>query len=348
LLSATLIAMATVGCFSNGGGGTAGGGAKPRLNAAGSTFVFPMMSKWSSEYDKAKSVEVNYQSIGSGGGIQQMTEKTADFGCTDGPMTEKQLSLAKEKGGDVFHIPLCMGAVVPAYNLDEVKEPLIFSGPVLADIYLAKIKKWNDKAIQDLNPGVKLPDKEIGVVYRSEGSGTTYVWVDYLAKVSPEWKEKVGVSTSVKWPIGEGAKGNEGVAGRVKSNPGSIGYIELTYALSNNIAFGHVKNKEGVPIKAELKSIQAAADNSLKNIPDDLRYSITDADGKDSYPISGTVWAVIYVNQPSDNGKHVVDFLRWITHDGQELTGPLNYVRLPKGLVERLEKKLDQVKIAGK
>src|SRR5579862_6729322 len=230
LLTALLGALATVGCFGS-SGGTGVNAAKPRLNAAGSTFVFPMMSKWSSEYDKAKSVEVNYQSIGSGGGIQQMTEKTADFGCTDGPMTDKQLSVAKEKGGEVVHIPLCMGAVVPAYNLEEIKEPIIFSGTVLADIYLGKIKKWNDKALADLNPGVKLPDKEIGVVYRSEGSGTTYVWVDYLAKVSSEWKDKVGVATSVKWPIGEGAKGNEGVAGRVKGNPGSIGYIELTYAL---------------------------------------------------------------------------------------------------------------------
>ena len=341
LVTMTLLTLTVIGC--NGGGG-----AKPRLNGAGSTFVYPMMTKWTAEYDNAKGVEVNYQSIGSGGGIQQMTEKTADFGCTDGPLSEAQLKLAQDKGGEVFHIPLVMGAVVPVYNLAEVQEALTFTGPVLADIYLGKIKKWNDKALQDLNPGVKLPDKEIGVVYRSEGSGTTYVWVEYLAKVSPEWKTKVGVATSVKWPVGEGAKGSEGVAGRVKENPGSFGYVELTYALANKIAYGKVRNKEGVAISADQKSIQAAAANSLKSIPDDLRYSITDADGKDSYPICATTWAVLYTNQTGPNGQHVVDFLRWVTHDGQELTEAKHYVRLPKGIVERLEKKLDQVKVAGK
>ena len=327
-----------VGC-----GGCSSG--KPRLNGAGSTFVYPMMSKWAAEYDKAKSVEVNYQSIGSGGGIQQMTAKTADFGCTDGPMNDEQMQKAKDTGGDLFHIPLVMGAVVPAYNLPEVTEPLTFSGPVLAEIYLGKVTKWNDKAIQDLNPGVTLPDKSISVVHRSDGSGTTYVWVDYLAKVSPEWKKKVGVATSVSWPAGEGAKGNEGVSGRVKAAPGAIGYIELIYAMQNDIKFGLVRNKEGIAIKANLKSITAAGDASLKDLPDDLRYSITDADGKDSYPIAGTVWAVIYVNQPAGKGKEVVDFIRWVTHEGQQYCEELHYAKLPRGLVERVEKKLDAVKI---
>ncbi len=322
-----------------------GGGQKQRLNGAGSTFVYPMMSKWAAEYDTARAVEVNYQSIGSGGGIQQMTAKTADFGCTDGPMNEEQLQKARDTGGEVVHIPLVMGAVVPAYNLAEVKEPLTFSGPLLADIYLGKVKKWNDKAIQKLNPGVRLPEKDIGVVHRSDGSGTTYVWVDYLAKVSEEWKEKVGVATSVNWPAGEGAKGNEGVAGRVKETPGAIGYIELIYALQNDINYGLVKNKEGATIKAELKSITAAADNALNEIPEDLRYSITDAGGKDSYPICGTVWAVIYVNQPAPTGRHVVDFLRWVTHDGQQFCEGLQYAKLPPGLVERVEKRLDSVKV---
>lgn len=320
------------------------GGGKPRLNGAGSTFVYPMMSKWSAEYNKAKSVEVNYQSIGSGGGIQQMTAKTADFGCTDGPMNEEQLKKAKEVGGNVLHIPLVMGAVVPAYNLPGVKQRLTFSGPLLADIYLGKIRKWNDKAIQELNPGVMLPNNDVGVVHRSDGSGTTYVWVDYLAKVSPEWSKRVGVATSVDWPTGEGAKGNEGVSGRVKAAPGAIGYIELTYALQNKIDFGLVKNQEGVAIKADLRSITSAADNALKDIPDDLRYSITDAAGKGSYPICGTVWAVIYVNQPSAKGQHVVDFLRWITHDGQQFCEGLDYAKLPGGLVERIDKKLALVK----
>jgi phosphate transport system substrate-binding protein len=334
-----LAAAATVGI------GGCGGGGKPRLNGAGSTFVYPMMSKWAAEYDKAKGVEVNYQSIGSGGGIQQMTAKTADFGCTDGPMNEEQLQKAKETGGEVVHIPLVMGAVVPAYNLEGVTEPLTFSGPLLADIFLGKVKKWNDKAIQDLNPGVALPDKDIGVVHRSDGSGTTYVWVDYLAKVSPEWKKRVGVATSVDWPAGEGAKGNEGVAGRVKASPGAIGYIELIYALQNDIKFGLVKNKEGAAIKADLKSITAAADNALKEIPEDLRYSITDAAGKDSYPISGTTWAVVYVNQPSGKGQQVVDFLRWATHEGQQFTEDLHYAKLPPGLVERVDKKLASIQM---
>jgi phosphate transport system substrate-binding protein len=236
---------------------------------------------------------------------------------------------------------------VPAYNLEEVTEPLVFSGPVLADIYLGKIRKWNDKSLQELNPGVNLPDKKIAVVYRADGSGTTYVWVDYLAKVSKEWKDEIGVATSVTWKkdVGEGAKGNEGVSGRVKSSAGALGYVELTYALQNKIKYGLVKNKEGTAVKPELKSITAAADNSLKEIPDDLRYSITDAPGKDSYPICGTVWAVVYVNNPGGKGKEVVDFLHWVTHDGQQYCEALDYAKLPKGLVERVEKKLATIKV---
>ena len=345
VLTASFLGVASVGLATVLLIGCSGGGGKPRLNGAGATFIYPMMSKWAAEYDKAKGVEVNYQSIGSGGGIQQMTAKTADFGSTDGPMNEEQLEKARETGGEVVHIPLAMGAVVPIYNLEDVSEPLTFTGPVLADIFLGKIKKWNDQAIQDLNPGVKLPNKDIGVVHRSDGSGTTYIWVDYLAKVSPEWKKKVGVATSVNWPTGEGAKGNEGVAGSVRGSPGSIGYIELIYALQNDIKFGLVKNKEGVAVKASLKSITAAADNALKDIPEDLRYSITDAAGKDSYPISGTNWAVIYVNQPSGTGQQVVDFLRWVTHDGQQFCEDLHYAKLPPGLVKRVEKKLDSVKV---
>ncbi len=325
--------------------GCGGGGPATRLNGGGATFVYPMMSKWASEYEKARGVQVNYQSIGSGGGIQQMTGKTFDFGCTDGPMNDEQLHKAGEVGGDVVHIPLVLGAVVPAYNLAEVKEPLTFSGPVLADIYLGKIRKWNDRALQDLNPKVRLPALDIGVVHRSDGSGTTYIWADYLAKVSAEWGKRVGVATSVDWPCGEGAKGNEGVSGRVKATPGALGYVELIYALQNDIPFGAVLNREKVAVTPDLKSVTAAADNALKDIPEDLRYSITDAPGKDSYPISGTDWAVIYVRQPADKGQAVVDFLRWCTHDGQQFCEGLKYARLPKGLVERLEKKLDAVRV---
>jgi phosphate transport system substrate-binding protein len=330
------LAAALVGCGGCGSG-------KPRLNGAGSTFVYPMMSKWAAEYDRSKGIEVNYQSIGSGGGIQQMTAKTADFGCTDGPMNDEQLEKAMEVGGPVIHIPLVMGAVVPAYNLPGVKEQLTFSGPVLADIYLGKIKKWNDKAIKELNPGVKLPDQGIGVVHRSDGSGTTYVWVDYLAKVSTEWKKQVGVATSVNWPVGEGAKGNEGVSGRVKASTGALGYVELIYALQNDIKFGRVRNKEGTAVQPSLESVTAAAENALTKIPEDLRYSITNAGGKDSYPISGTVWAVIYLKQPAGTGRQVVDFLRWVTHEGQQFCADLKYAKLPPGLVSRLEKRLDSV-----
>jgi phosphate ABC transporter phosphate-binding protein len=345
-LTTTAIAAVGLGGLLVTTSGCGGGGAEEkRLNGAGSTFVFPMMSKWSSEYDKAKGVKVNYQSIGSGGGIKQMIEKTVDYGCTDGPMNAEQLQEAKDKGGEVVHVPLVMGAVVPAFNLPGV-DHLTFSGPVLADIFLGKIKNWNDTGIQELNPDVKLPDKDIVVVHRSDGSGTTYIWVDYLAKVSPAWKEKVGVATSVKWPAGDGEKGNEGVAGRVKGTDGALGYIELIYALQNDIKFGKVKNKAGVAIMADLKSVTAAADAALTNIPDDLRYSITDAEGKESYPISGTVWAVVYVSQPADKAQVVVEFLRWCLHDGQKFTDDLHYSKLPAGLVEKADKKLDLVKAA--
>jgi phosphate ABC transporter phosphate-binding protein len=339
LAGTATVALVAFGC------NRSGSGSAPRLNAGGSTFVYPMMSKWASEYEKAKGAQVNYQSVGSGGGIQQMTAKTFDFGCTDAPMNEEQLQKARETGGEVVHIPLAMGGVVPTYSLEEVAEPLRFSGPVLADIFMGKIKKWNDPALLALNPNANLPDKDIVVVHRSEGSGTTYIWADYLSKVSPEWKEKVGVATSVKWPVGTGQKGNEGVAGLVQRTPGSIGYVELIYATQNNIKFGSVRNKEGQFVTASLESVTAAADNALSLIPEDLRYSITDAPGKNSYPVAGTVWAVIYVNQPADKGTAVVEFLKWITHEGQEFTAELHYARLPKGLIEKVDGKLSLVKV---
>ncbi len=317
-----------------------------RLNAAGSSFIFPLMSKWTSEYYKAKGIKVNYQSTGSGSGIQQMTAKTVEFGCTDSPMNEEQLGKSKETGGEVVHIPLVMGAVVVAYNLEKIKTPLTFSGPVLADIFLGKITKWNDDSIKKLNPTVALPDLSIAVAHRSEGSGTTFIWADYLAKVSPEWKTKVGVGTSVNWPSGVGHKGNEGVAGAVKRTAGTIGYMELTYAIQNSIPYANVVNKEGMAIKPSMESVTAAAEAALENIPDDLRYSLTDAPGKDSYPISGTVWAVAFINHA--NGKTVADFLRWVTHEGQAHAEPLHYSTLPKGLVDRAEKKLVQIAAGSK
>jgi phosphate transport system substrate-binding protein len=304
------------------------------------------MTKWASEYDKSRGIKVNYQSIGSGGGIQQMTAKTMDFGCTDAPMNAEQLKKAQESKGDVVHIPLIMGAVVPIYNLEEVQEPLHFSGPILADIYLNKIKKWNDPAIAKLNPTAALPNKEIVVVFRSDGSGTTFIWADYLSKVSSEWKSRVGLGTSLNWPTGVGAKGSEGMSGQVKRSAGSIGYVELTYALHNNIKYGLVQNREGIAIKGSLESVTAAASAALADIPEDLRYSLTDAPGKEAYPISGTVWAVVYTNQPAAKEPALVAFLHWVTHEGQQFAEDLNYARLPPGLVEKLDKKLDQIRAA--
>jgi phosphate transport system substrate-binding protein len=333
-----LIALSTLACAT-------GCGSSKRLNAGGATFVYPMMSKWAAEYKKETGIEVNYSSIGSGGGIQQMTAKTFDFGCSDGPMNDEQMEKCREKGGEALHIPLVMGSVVPTYNLEGVEKPLKFTGPVLADIFLGKITRWNDEALAKLNPGVDLPDKKIVVVHRSDGSGTTYIWVDYLAKVSREWKKKVGVATEVNWPVGVGQKGNEGVAGHVRRSPGAIGYVELIYALQNKMGYGKVQNREGEFVLATLEAVSAAADASLKTIRDDLRYSITDAPGKASYPISGTTWAVVYDKLPARKGQMVVDFLRWVTHEGQEYCEPLHYARLPKELVKRLDKKLDSIQV---
>jgi len=345
-----VFALLMSGCSRPSGTGSEAGSV--RLNGGGATFIYPLMSKWASVYEKEKGGQINYQSIGSGGGIQKMTAKEFDFGCTDAPLNKEQMEKARAVGGEVLHIPLAMGAVVPAYNLEEVKEPLQFTGPVLADIFLRKITRWNDDRIKQINPKVaeQLPAKEIVVVHRSEGSGTTYIFADYLAKVSPEWKDKVGVSTSLRWPEDTvGAKGNEGVAGQVRLNPGAIGYIELIYALQNDIKFGSVQNPEGDFIRANIESVTAAASNALSEIPDDLRYSLTNAPGKESYPISGTNWAIIYVNQLAGKGPAVVEFLRWATREegGQRYAKELHYAPLPKGLVERVSAKLALVKIGG-
>lgn len=342
-IASALVAVSIL--VSAGCSGGKDGGSKARLNAGGSTFVFPMLSAWADEYKSATGVEVNYQSIGSGGGIQQMTAKTFDFGCTDGPMNQEQLDKAKEVGGEAVHIPLVMGAVVPAYTLKGVTEPLKFTGPLLADIFMGKVKKWNDPALQEINPGIDLPDLGIVVIHRSDGSGTTYVWADYLAKVSPAWKKEIGVGTSLKWPVGIGQKGNEAVARQTKQTEGGIGYIELTYALQTGIPYGHVKNKAGHFIKPTLESVRAAAASALSDIPDDLRYSITDAPGKDAYPVSGTVWAVVYAKLGAERGQAVKDFLHWATHEGQKHCEPLHYTPLPEGLVKRIEKKLDSITV---
>jgi phosphate transport system substrate-binding protein len=352
-----LLTVALVGCSggtSNTKGGSdsgkgGGGDGDKRLNIGGATFIQPMMSKWGSEYYKAKNVKVNYNSVGSGTGINQMIARTYDFGCSDAPMNPKQLEKAQEKGGKVVHIPLAMGAVVPTYNLPGIEKPLRFTGEVLADIFLGKITKWNDPKLQKLQEeGVTLPDLGIAVVHRSDGSGTTYIFADYLAKCSSEWKENVGVNTSLKWPVGVGANGNEGVAGQVERTAGALGYNELIYALAKkNLKYGSVKNKADHYILGSLESVTKAADASLKSIPEDLRFSLTDAPGKDSYPISGTNWAVVYVHQPADKVELIKNFLTWVTHEGQEFCERLHYARLPQSLVERLTKKIELIKSAS-
>jgi phosphate transport system substrate-binding protein len=318
---------------------------KPTLQGAGSSFVAPLMVLWAAAYEKTEDGgKIDYRSLGSGGGIKLLTQQKVDFGCTDGPMTDAQLEKARSAGGEVLHVPLVLGAVVPAYHLPGVKGPLRFTGPVLADIYLGKVKKWNAEALADLNRGVKLPDKEIVVVHRRDDSGTTYIWADYLAKVSPQWKQEVGVGVDIKWPTGEAEVGNEGVAEYVQSTPYSIGYVELSYAVQMDLPFGLVRNRGGEFVKASLPGVRATAANALVDIPEDLRYSLTDAPGKESYPICGTTWAIVYAEQPPEKGKQLADFLRWAIGAGQERVERVFYARLPDSLLERASKNIDQIR----
>jgi phosphate transport system substrate-binding protein len=289
-------------------------------------------------------VQINYQSIGSGGGIRQLTNQTVFFGATDGPMTPEQMQAAP---GKILHLPTVLGAVVPIYNLPGTQGELKFNGPVLADIFLGKITKWNDPAIAKLNSGVKLPATDITVVHRSDGSGTSYIWVDFLAKVSPEWLKKVGVNTSVNWPVGLGGKGNEGVSGLVQQTPGSIGYVELIYALQNKIAYGSVQNAEGEFVRATIQAVTAAAGAAVKNMPKDFRVSITNAPGKGVYPISSFTWILLYEN-PKDKAqsKVMVDFMKWALTDGQKFAGELGYAPLPAEVVKLEMDALGTIKVA--
>jgi phosphate transport system substrate-binding protein len=307
--------------------------AQTKLNGAGATFPNPMYSKWFSEYHKLHpEIEVNYQSIGSGGGIRQVIAGTVDFGASDGPMTDDQLKEAKTK---ILHFPTVLGADVPAYNIPGVNAELKFTPEALAGIFLGKVAKWNDKAITSVNPGVNLPDRDIVVVHRSDGSGTTYIWTDYLAKVSSEWLSQVGKGTSVKWPIGLGGKGNEGVAGMIRQLPGSIGYVELIYAVQNNISYGSVKNSAGAFVKATLEGVTAAAASSPK-MPPDFRVSITNAPGKDAYPISSFTWLLVpEQSKDAAKGKILADFLNWMVTDGQKMTAALSYAPLPDAVVQK-------------
>jgi phosphate transport system substrate-binding protein len=316
------------------------------LTGAGATFPYPMYSKWFSDYHKMHGdIEINYQSIGSGGGIKQVTEGTVDFGATDGPMNDEQLAEFKAKRGcDVLHFPTVMGAVVPTYNIPGVTGELNFTPEALAGIFLGKITKWNDPAIASANAGVKLPNSDVVVVHRSDGSGTTFIWVDFLAKVSPEWKSKVGVKTSVNWPVGLGGKGNEGVAGQVKQTENSIGYVELIYAIQNKMSYGKVKNPAGVFVKADLASVTAAAAGAAANMPEDFRVSITNAPGKAAYPISSFTWLLV-PNKIQDPAKRkaVTGFLTWMLGPGQAQGAALSYAPLPKAVVAKEIKAISKI-----
>jgi phosphate transport system substrate-binding protein len=305
------------------------------LNAAGATFPYPMYSKWFDVYRQAHpGVQINYQSIGSGGGIRQLIDKTVDFGASDGPMSDEQL---KQASVPILHFPTVMGADVPSYNVPGVATDLNFTPEALAGIFLGKITKWNDPAIASANSGVKLPGDDIVVVHRSDGSGTTYIWTDYLSKISPEWQTKVGKATSVNWPVGLGGKGNEGVAGLIQQTPDSIGYIELIYAVQNKIAYGRVKNAAGVFVKADLAGVSAAAAAAAKSMPDDFRVSITNPEGnKAAYPISSFTWLLI-PSKFADATKRdaVKDFLKWMMTDGQAYCEGLAYAKLPKEVVAK-------------
>ncbi len=311
------------------------------INGAGATFPYPIYSKWFNEYHrKFPQIQINYQSIGSGGGIRQVIEGTVDFGATDGPMTDEQLKQGKTK---ILHFPTVLGAVVPAYNLPGVSQEINFTPEALAGIFLGKITKWSDPELEKSNAGVNLPDKNIVVIHRSDGSGTTYVWVDYLSKVNPEWKSKVGVNTSVNWPVGLGGKGNEGVAGLIKQTPNSIGYVELIYAIQNKMPYGKVRNSAGTLVKADLASVTAAAAGAVKTMPADFRVSITNAAGKDAYPVSSFTWLLIPSRIPDQAKKKVFkDFLQWMLTDGQNMVEALSYAKLPEEVVA-----MEQKAIAG-
>jgi phosphate transport system substrate-binding protein len=315
-----------------------------QINGAGATFPAPIYSKWFSEYNKLHpDIQINYQPLGSGAGVRQITGRTVFFGASDGPMTQEQLLAAP---GKILHLPTVLGAVVPIYNIAGVSQELKFSGPVLADIFLGKLTKWNDPAIAKLNPGVNLPGTDIVVAHRSDGSGTTYIWVDYLSKVSPEWKKRVGVAQSVNWPAGVAAAKNDGVAAIVSQTPGAIGYVELIYALTTKTAYGQVQNANGKFVKASIESVTAAAAEAAKQMPADYRVSITNAPGDAVYPVSSFTWLLLY-QDPKDKaqGKAMVDFMKWALVDGQKFAADLGYAPIPKNVVDMEMKTLATIKV---
>ena len=343
----TLLMLPLAGCGDSSVNGGPGTNAEIRLQGAGATFPNPLYQKWFSEYNKVTpNAKFDYQSIGSGGGIKQISAKTVDFGGSDAPMKDEELKAAP---AEILHIPTVLGADVVTYNLPDVQTEFKLTPDAIAAIFLGKITKWNDPSIASTNPGVNLPTKDITVVHRSDGSGTTYVWTDYLSKISPEWKEKVGAGTSVNWPTGVGAKGNEGVTGQVKQTPYSLGYVELIYAESNKLPYAAVKNSSGEFIKPSLDSITAAAAGAANSIPDDLRVSITNASGKDAYPVSSFTYFLVYKDQQDQaKGKALVDFLWWAIHDGEPMAKALLYAPLPAEIVTKAEQKVKAITYQGK
>jgi phosphate transport system substrate-binding protein len=343
-----LLSLAALLAACQGGGAGAGGaGGRVSLNGAGATFPYPLYQKWMSEYDKINpNVKIDYQSIGSGGGIKQIQAQTVDFGASDAPMTEDEM---KGAPAELLHIPTVLGAVVLTYNLQGVSSPLKFSPEVIADIFLGKIKKWDDERLKQDNPGVNLPAADIGVVHRTDGSGTTYVFTDYLAKVSLEWKQKVGVNKSPQWPVGQGGKGNEGVTGQIKQQPNTIGYVELAYAAQNKLPVAHLKNSSGNFIEPTIDSVVAAAAGSAATTPEDLRVSITNAAGAAAYPISSYTYILAYKDQQdAAKGKALVDFLWWAIHDGERFAKDLQYAPLPQEIVKRAEARIGLMTSGGK
>jgi phosphate transport system substrate-binding protein len=325
---------------------SSGGGAD--LTGAGATFPYPIYSKWFSDYANATGIKINYQSIGSGGGVRQISEQTVDFGASDGPMSDEEL--AKAKGGPILHIPTVLGADVITYNVPGVTAVLKLTPSVIADIFMGRIKKWNDTRLASLNPGVTLPNQDILVVHRSDGSGTTYIFTDYLDKVSPAWHTSVGKGKEVKWPVGLGGKGNEGVSGQVKQTPGAVGYVELAYAKQNNLPAALVRNKAGQYVGASVPAVTAAAAGVAQSLPanTDYRISIVDAPGAQSYPISSFTWLLIYQHQKDAvKGKKLVDFLNWAMTEGEKSAPTLDYAPLPTEMVTTVKAKIATIDLAG-
>jgi phosphate transport system substrate-binding protein len=318
------------------------------LTGAGATFPNPLYAKWFADYAAQTGIRINYQSIGSGGGIRQITEGTVDFGASDGPMTDEQLARAKH--GRIMHFPTVLGADAISYNLPGVSQPLKLTGPVIADIFLGKITRWNDPRIAQLNPGVTLPASDMIVVHRSDGSGTTYVFTDYLSAISPEWGRTVGKATEVRWPAGLGARGNEGVAGQIKQTPGAIGYIELAYAKQNRLAYAAVRNAGGDFVLPSIESVTAAAASATPKLgpATDYRVSIVNAPGPQAYPISSFTWLLVYQRHPDPaKGRILADFLRWAYTTGQQSAAPLDYAPLPGELADRLRQRVDSLQVGG-